>query len=181
MKVLDLLEEIEEIADTSSSVPLTAKIMVDREELLEIVKDIKVSLPDEIQQAQFIKNERTRILDEAKNEHEMIIKDAEKQAEALIDEHEITTQAKHRAMELTKRTEDNIRQLKLGSFEYVDKILYEFQEKMDIMNTQYFGDMFNNLQKTFDEINDKLLENRNEIKELAYKTKVDEDDLEIDD
>lgn len=175
MSVLELLEEIEEIADTASTVPLTARIMVDREELLEIVKDIKVSLPDEIQQAQFIKNERTRILDEAKNEHEMIIKDAEKQAELLVDEHEITTQAKHRAMELTKKTEDNIRQLKLGSFEYVDKILYEFQEKVEILNSQYFGDMFNNLQKTFEDINEKLLENRNEIKELAYKTKVEED------
>lgn len=178
MKVLDLLEEIEEIADTSSSVPLTAKIMVDREEILEIVKDIKVALPDEIQQAQFIKNERQRILDEAKNEYEMIIKDAEKQAEMLVDEHEITSQAKHRAMELTKKTEDNIRQLKMGSFEYVDKILFEFQEKMEILNTQYFGDMFNNLQKTFDDINDKLLENRNEIKELAYKTRVESEDAE---
>lgn len=178
MKVLDLLEEIEEIADTSSSVPLTAKIMVDREEILEIVKDIKVALPDEIQQAQFIKNERQRILDEAKNEYEMIIKDAEKQAEALIDEHEITTQAKHRAMELTKKTEDNIRQLKMGSFEYVDKILYEFQEKMEVLNTQYFGDMFNNLQKTFDDINEKLLENRNEIKELAYKTRVNSEETD---
>jgi vacuolar-type H+-ATPase subunit H len=175
MKVLDLLEEIEEIADTSSSVPLTAKIMVDREEILEIVKDIKIALPDEIQQAQFIKNERQRILDEAKNEYEMLIKDAEKQAEILVDTHEITTQAKHKAMEITKKAEDNVRQLKIGSFEYVDKILFDFQEKMEILNSRYFGDMFNNLQNTFDEINDKLLENRNEIKELAYKTRVDAD------
>lgn len=175
MKVLDLLEEIEEIADTSSSVPLTAKIMVDREELLEIVKDIKVALPDEIQQAQFIKNERQRILDEAKNEYEMLIKDAEKQAEMLVNDHEITTRAQQRGAEITKKAEENVRQLKMGSFEYVDKILFEFQEKMEVINTQYFGDMFNNLQKTFDDINDKLLENRNEIKELAYQTRVTSD------
>jgi len=173
MKVLDLLEEIEEIADTSSSVPLTAKIMVDREEILEIVKDIRTALPDEIQQAQFIKDERQRILDEAKNEYEMLIKDAEEQAERLVDDHEITTQARHRAMEINKKADDNVRKLKMSTFEYIDKILFDFQERMDILNTQYFGDMFTNLQKTFEDINEKLLDNRNEIKELAYQTRVD--------
>ena len=49
MKVLDLLAEIEEIVDTSSGVPLTGKIMVDANELLQIVSDIKDALPDDIQ------------------------------------------------------------------------------------------------------------------------------------
>ena len=68
MKVLELLEEIEDIVDTASGFPLTGKIMVDAQELLEIVKDIRAELPEEIQQAQWIKNERDRILDEAKTE-----------------------------------------------------------------------------------------------------------------
>ena len=49
MKVLELLDEIEEIIETSSGFPLTGKIMVDAEELKEIVGDIRTSLPDEIQ------------------------------------------------------------------------------------------------------------------------------------
>ena len=40
MKVFDLLEEIEEIVDTAAGVPLTGKIMIDSEELLEIVREI---------------------------------------------------------------------------------------------------------------------------------------------
>ncbi len=46
MKVLELLDEIEEIIDTSTSFPLTGKIMVDAEEILEIVKEIRVELPE---------------------------------------------------------------------------------------------------------------------------------------
>ena len=57
MKVLELLDEIEEIIDTSSGFPLTGKILVDAEELLEIVKEIRIELPDEIQQAQWINEE----------------------------------------------------------------------------------------------------------------------------
>ena len=44
MKVLELLDEIVEIVDTSSGVPLTGKILVDAEEILEIVKEIRVEL-----------------------------------------------------------------------------------------------------------------------------------------
>lgn len=66
MRVLELLEEIEEIVDTAAGFPLTGKIMVDSQELLEIVREIRAELPDEIQQAQWIKNERERIIAEAK-------------------------------------------------------------------------------------------------------------------
>ena len=65
MRVLELLEEIEEIVDTAAGFPLTGKIMVDSQELLEIVREIRAELPDEIQQAQWIKNERERIIAEA--------------------------------------------------------------------------------------------------------------------
>ena len=48
MRVLELLEEIEEIVDTAAGFPLTGKIMVDSQELLEIVREIRAELPDEI-------------------------------------------------------------------------------------------------------------------------------------
>ena len=87
MKVLELLEEIEEIVDTASGFPLTGKIMIDSQELLEIVREIRAELPDEIQQAQWIKNERERIIAEAKNEYEAVIADAKRQAETLVENH----------------------------------------------------------------------------------------------
>ena len=107
MKVLELLDEIEEIVDTAAGFPLTGKIMVDAEEILEIVKEIRVELPDEIQQAQWIKDERQRILDEAKREYDTVIRDAQKQAEALIENDDITVKAKRRAEEIMSIAEAN--------------------------------------------------------------------------
>ena len=45
--------------------------------------------------------------------------------------------------------------------------------KMDEMNMRYFGEMYSNLEKTFDQINQTLSANREEIKDLAYKTQND--------
>ncbi|MDR1028419.1 MAG: ATPase [Clostridiales Family XIII bacterium] len=176
MKVLDLLDEIEEICETSASMPLISnKIVIDKAEMMEIVGEIRQTLPEEVQQAQFIKNERQRILDEAKHEYELLIKDAEKQVEIMVDQSEITSQAKQRARDMLNNAENNVKQLKMGTFEYIDKILFDFQEKMDLLNGKYFGEMFTNLQTTFEQINGKLMENRNEIKDLAYKTQVEGD------
>ena len=179
MKVLELLDEIEEIVETSSGFPLTGKIMVDAEELREIVGDIRTSLPDEIQQAQWIKNERDRILDEARTEYETIIRDAQRQAEDLINENEITATARNRAEELMRTTEDNSRQLKMSTYDYVDGILFDFQEKMDKLQNEYFKRMFDDLENIFDGVGQTLASNRDEIKEMAYRTTMNIDGVTI--
>ena len=86
MTVLELLEEIEDIVDTAPGLPLTGKIMVDANELLEIVREIRLSLPDDVQQAKWVKDEKERILTEAK-----------KQADYLVETDYITLRAQKMA------------------------------------------------------------------------------------
>jgi vacuolar-type H+-ATPase subunit H len=154
---------------------ISNKIVVDKAELIEIIKEVRQALPDEIQQAKFIKNERQRILDEAKQEYELMIKDAEKQAEIMVDQHEITERAKERANEIMTGTEQNAKKLKMNTFEYINGILLDFQKTMDMIDNKYFHEMFTNMQQTFENISRKLDDNRNDIKELAYRTQVDDD------
>ena len=164
MRVLELLEEIEEIVDTAAGFPLTGKIMVDSQELLEIVREIRAELPDEIQQAQWIKNERERIIAEARTQYEAVIEDAQKQADTLVENNDITVKAKLRADELMRVTENTAKQLKIGTYDYLDSILYSFQGKMEHLSS-------------FDDINSALAANRDELKEMAYRTQVDADDM----
>lgn len=74
MKVLELLEELEDIVDEATGLPLTGKIMLDAEEIFQIVREIRLALPDDVQQAKWIRDERDRILSEAKTEYERIIR-----------------------------------------------------------------------------------------------------------
>ena len=68
MEIFTLLETLEDIVEKSKSVPFTEKAIVDKEEILEIVKEIRLKLPDELKQAKWIKEERERILKEAQKE-----------------------------------------------------------------------------------------------------------------
>ena len=170
MRVLELLEEIEEIVDTAAGFPLTGKIMVDSQELLEIVREIRAELPDEIQQAQWIKNERERIIAEAKTQYEAVIDDAQKQADALVG-------AKMRADELMQVTESTAKQLKIGTYDYLDSILYSFQGKMEHLSSIYFGEMFTSIEKAFDDINSALAANREELKDMSYRTQINAEEM----
>ena len=58
----------------------------------------------------------------------------------------------------------------MRTYDYVDKMLFDMQQKMDELNMKYFGEMYSNLEKTFAGINETLASNREEMKALAYKT-----------
>ena len=170
MKVLELLEELEDIVDAATKVPMMSKVMVEAEDIFSIVREIRLALPDDVQQAKWIRDERDRILEDAKNEYERIIREAKKQADYLVETDEITMRATKLSQEIRQDAELHAKLLKMKTYDYVDKMLYDMQAKMDELNMRYFGEMYANLEKTFEQINQTLSDNREEIKTLAYKT-----------
>ena len=173
MKVLELLDELDEIIEVASSVPVVRKVMVDPNEVREIVKEIRLELPDEIQQAQWIKNERQRILDEAKAEYESILNEARQKADALVENDEITVKAKARADEILRIAQENSQVMKMSILDYTDSMLYNLQEKVDQMYATYFTDMYDDLQATFEKINTNIASSRSEVKDQIYKSQVE--------
>ena len=169
MKVLELLDELDEIIELASTVPVVKKVMVDPNEVTEIVKEIRLELPDEIQQAQWIKNERTRILDDAKAEYEKIIAEAQEKAAKLVEQDEITLKAKARAEEIMRVAKENSQVMKMSILDYTDGMLYNLQEKVDQMYATYFTDMYDDLQNTFEKINSNIASSRNAVKDQIYK------------
>ena len=176
MKVLDLLNELDEIIEVASAVPLVKKVMVDPDEITDIVKEIREELPDEIQQAQWIKNERQRILDEAKAEYERIVQEAQDKAYALVESDEITVKAKAKADEIINVAKENSQVMKMSILDYTDNMLYNLQEKVDQLYAAFFTDMYDNLQGTFEKINENISGSRNEVKDQIYKAQSDNKD-----
>ena len=93
MEIFTLLETIEDLIENSRKMPFSNKCIVDKDEILDAIKEIRLKLPDDLKQAKWVKEERTRIIQEAKKEGEDIVKEAENRIIAMIDEHEITRKA----------------------------------------------------------------------------------------
>ena len=130
MEIFTLLEQLEDILEKSKSVPFTDKSIVEKNEILNIIKDIRLKLPDELKQAKWIKEERERIIDEAQKEANDIVKEAENRIISMIDEHEITKKAYDKKKEIIEDANDMYREITQGTNAYVDEILANIENNM---------------------------------------------------
>ena len=123
MEIFTLLETLEEIIENGKSLPFTNKGIVDKEELLDLIKEIRIKLPEELKQAKWVKEERQRILVEAQNEADEIIKEAENRIISMIDEHEITRKAYEKKLEIIEVANEMSREISKGTKDYADGLL----------------------------------------------------------
>ncbi len=130
MDILKLIDEIEDVVENASSVPFSKKAMIDSEELLEIIKEIRLGLPEELKQATWIKEEQSRILEEAQNNADKLLNDAEYKLEELVEGDRITKKAQERAQEIIVNAQNNAKEIRLGAMEYSDSLLFDTQEKL---------------------------------------------------
>ena len=152
MEIFTLLETLEDIMERSKSVPFTEKGIVDKEEVLEIIKEIRLKLPDELKQAKWVKEERGRILDEAQREADGIVKEAENRIIAMIDEHEITRKAYEQKAEIIETANEMSREISKGTKDYADSILANLESAI------------NNVSVTLNEAIRTIENNRRELK-----------------
>ncbi len=123
MEIFTLLETMEEMLENSKNLPFSGKAMVDKEELLDLIKEMRIKLPDELKQAKWVKEERQRILVEAQKEADDIVKEAENRIISMIDEHEITRKAYEQKAEIIETANEMSREISKGTKEYADSIL----------------------------------------------------------
>ncbi|MFZ5974304.1 MAG: ATPase [Bacillota bacterium] len=130
MKVLELLDLLEEEIESGGSLPLTGKKILDPDKLLDIVDEIREALPSEFRQAEILKQERERILDDAQKEAGNLLAETQARMSKMVTEHEITQQAYKQSQEIINSSESNAQEIRDGAIAYADDILSELENYM---------------------------------------------------
>ncbi len=133
MDIMEIVDMMEEAIEKASAVPLTGKVMIDKDELLDYIQEIRLVYPDELKEAKWVKEERQRILSEAESRAEAIQKNAEETQMQLIDEHEITKCAYEQANELVNAAQQKSIEIKTDTDQYVDDILNDAEHRLDLL------------------------------------------------
>ena len=128
MEVLNSLEKMEDLLEKSWTV--FGVTMVNKDEFIKALNDIRIKLPEEIKQAKWVKEERQRILLEAQKEASTVIKEAETKIVSMVDENEITRKAYEQANETIINAQRTAREIKQGSLEYADDVLAKMEENL---------------------------------------------------
>ena len=105
MDVLVLIDKLDDLVHNAKPVPLTDQVRVDKEEIYDILDQMRATIPEEIKQARWI------------------VKEARERGERLVSEEEITKQAERAAEDIIEDARAREREIRLGAEDYADEIL----------------------------------------------------------
>ena len=159
MEIFELLETLEDILEESKTVPFTEKSIIEKDQFLDIIKEIRLKLPDELKQAKWIKEERERIIAEAQKDADDIVKEAENRIISMIDEHEITKKAYDKKTEIIADANEMYREITQGTNTYADNILENIENNMVEL-----GKTLNGVELSIRQALETIQNNRKELK-----------------
>jgi cell division septum initiation protein DivIVA len=164
MDVIKLLEYLHEIVETSSKVPMTGKVVMDKKETLEIIENIIHHLPDALKKAQWVIEEKERILSEAIQEAENLKKENLNILKKQIENHDITREANMRAEEIVASAQKNAKAMRLGARDYANEILNELDRELATKKNQLLTNLKSDLEGFVLELERNVNLHTNEIK-----------------
>jgi cell division septum initiation protein DivIVA len=109
------------------SMPLSASVVVNREELLALLNDLKAALPRELKQARWMLRERDDFIARTRKEAQDILDEAQLAAERRVSETDIVTEAVRSADRIVEEARETARNLRLEAEDYVDQKLANFE------------------------------------------------------
>lgn len=130
MDVVYLLDRLEEVLGSARRVPLSSNVMVDAQECLDIVDQVRVSLPEELKLARRVLTERDQILAEADQRSNQLVERAEREAAERVDDHSVAQAAEDRAQELLDRATREADEIRRQSDEYAHRVFSRLHDRL---------------------------------------------------
>lgn len=165
VNIIELLEYLQDLIENAPKVPISGKTMIDRKEVLDVIDQIINYLPDQFKKAQWIMNERERILSEAKKEYDSVKKETAEMMRQNIEKHDIVKEAKIRAQEIVASAKRDSKAIRLGSRDYSDEILTELDAQINLKKAELIKNLQEAFEKSAKEIDNNIGEVSSTIKD----------------
>lgn len=169
--IIELLEYLGELVDTSPKVPITGKAMIDAKDFLEVIDQIINYLPDQLKKAQWVMGEKDRILLDAQKQYDVVKQEAEEIMKQNIESHDIVRLAKARANEIIALAQRDAKAIRLGSREYSMEILNDLDRELEEKRNEIIKSLQSSFEKAAKEIDVNLLGATTVIKENIAELK----------
>ncbi|HDQ72450.1 MAG TPA: ATPase [Chloroflexi bacterium] len=130
MDILHLVDRLEEVIKEGARLPLGALRMVDERHVWPLIDQMRISIPEEVRQAERTIREKDRTMAQTQEEAERIINLARSEAAKLSAEHAITQQAKEQAAALLEQAEQEAESIRSGADEYAFDILCNLEQEL---------------------------------------------------
>lgn len=136
MDILELIDRLEDLFNESHSVPFTHSVIVDEDRMLDIIDQMRVSIPDEIKKSQQILNQKDRFLSQAQDEASRITSIARERSAKAITQEEVVLEAQRSAQEIIAMAEIEKQKIQQDTDDYIVAELEKFKSSLAVLMQQ---------------------------------------------
>jgi len=127
MDIAGRLQQLEELVRDAKSMPLSSSVLVNRDEILDMLREMQEDLPEEIKQARWIVKDREELLAKARADGERIVEQAHEEQLRMARREEIAKRAEAEGDRILTEAEDRARSIRTEAEDYVDAKLAQFE------------------------------------------------------
>jgi cell division septum initiation protein DivIVA len=140
MDIMHLIDRLEELFNESRPIPFTHSVVIDEDRMLDLIDQMRVSIPDEVKKAQQILAQRDRVLAQAQEAANRTVQLARDKSEELVDKSPLAQAAQSRADEIIRQAKEEANVIKREADEYVLTTLAQLEEELSkVLNQVHNG------------------------------------------
>jgi vacuolar-type H+-ATPase subunit H len=130
MNIHEAIDRLEYVIAHSRQIPLTRTVVVDQEEVLACIDDLRLSLPDEIKQARWTLQEQQRLLSEAQAEAARTVSKAGERAQTMIGQHDLVKRAEKQAEAMLKEASLKAEETRRAADRYAWEVMQNLETQL---------------------------------------------------
>ncbi len=134
--ILYLVDRMEELLNNSKRLPMSSKIMVDQDEILDIVDQMRIAIPEEIKQARKVHQDQERTAAQAKEEAARVIMLAKEDAARLVNEHAVIKTASERSAQIEQAAKEEAEATRKDADQYASQVLTGLKTRLEVISKQ---------------------------------------------
>ncbi len=136
MDILHLVDRLEELFNNSKPIPLTHNVMVDENAFMDIIDQMRISIPDDIKKAQQIMAQKDRILAQAQEEANRTVTIARDKSEKMVEKSDVFQAAQAKIDLLAEEARKNAALVQQEADRYVVETLQKLLGELDKVSNQ---------------------------------------------
>lgn len=131
MDILHLIDRLEELFNESRAIPLTHQVVVDEDRMLDLIDQMRVSIPEEVKKAQQLLAQRDRILAQAQEEANRTLSIARDKGEQLVERDSVVQAGHSRAEQIIEQARLDAEATRRDADNYILESLTRLEVEME--------------------------------------------------
>jgi len=136
MDILQLIDRLEELFNDAKAVPFTHNVIVDEDRMLELIDQMRISIPEEVKKAQQVVAQRDRVMAQAQEEANRTLDIARQKADQLMQKDMIVQEAQRRAEQILAQARADAEATRVEADNYVVDNLMQLQDQLARLTNQ---------------------------------------------